>query len=147
MQTTGLTNAEKVGMHLRKRAKKVAENEEHSESTDEKKSEKIQKKRDKKSKRKSKFVINKKGEGKIIWTRNRKKRAVTDCPHTEKEHYAKGMCNQCYHIQGRSQKATLCQHVDQMAYAKGKCQKCYFVDYNLLKTMRRQETLIAQQEQ
>ena len=75
------------------------------------------------------------GEARVIHRRNRKKRQITACPHVDKDHYAKGMCNQCYHVHGRSLKVTLCQHTDLPAYAKGKCQKCYFVEYNSNKAM------------
>ena len=53
--------------------------------------------------------------------RNRSKKQVTRCPHTDMKHYAKGMCNHCYHLYGRSSLATKCPHKDKMIYAKGMC--------------------------
>lgn len=32
------------------------------------------------------------------------------CGHPEKEHYAKGMCNNCYHRVGRNKAPWLCNH-------------------------------------
>ena len=133
-------------MNLRKRCKRNYKFEETSESI----CEKFSNKRVKKSSRKSqtKTVINNKGEARIIRRRNRKKRQVTDCPHTDKDHYAKGMCNQCYHILGRSHKATLCEHTELLAYAKGKCQKCYFIEYNSAKALRtrKKSSLVTKEE-
>ena len=60
----------------------------------------------------------------------RSKKTVTRCPHTEMKHYAKGMCNHCYHLYGRSSLATKCPHKEKMIYAKGMCQNCYFNSYN-----------------
>ena len=53
--------------------------------------------------------------------RVRKKREITRCPHTHMQHYAKGMCNHCYHVYGRNGKATRCEHTDRSNYAKGLC--------------------------
>jgi hypothetical protein len=33
-----------------------------------------------------------------------------DCGHPDKEHYAKGMCNNCYHKYGRTKKPWICGH-------------------------------------
>ena len=55
------------------------------------------------------------------------------------KHYAKGMCNRCYHIYGRKKLATQCEHRDKMDYAKGLCQKCYYKIYNSQIKMKRQE--------
>ena len=57
------------------------------------------------------------------------RRKVTMCPHKEARHYAKGMCNHCYHRFGRLTKASACPHTDQQVYAKGKCLNCYINDY------------------
>lgn len=65
------------------------------------------------------------------------KAKVTMCPHTTAKHYAKGMCNHCYHKFGRNSMATECEHTDRMAYAKNKCQNCYLNDYN--KNKRKQK--------
>lgn len=32
------------------------------------------------------------------------------CGHNDKEHYAKGLCNNCYHRYGRNKKPWLCIH-------------------------------------
>ena len=46
---------------------------------------------------------------------------VTRCPHKDARHYAKGMCNNCYHSFGRTKMAFNCQHSDRAVYAKGLC--------------------------
>ena len=60
----------------------------------------------------------------------RKRKKVTACPHFDKPHYAKNMCDNCYHKFGRSKNPWLCQHSDRPLYAKGKCQKCYLLGYH-----------------
>ena len=35
---------------------------------------------------------------------------MNTCGHPEKEHYAKGMCNNCYHRVGRNKAPWLCNH-------------------------------------
>ena len=35
---------------------------------------------------------------------------VNECGHSDKEHYAKGMCNNCYHKFGRNKKPWICGH-------------------------------------
>ena len=60
------------------------------------------------------------------YKRIRKQKGITACKHTNKRHYAKGMCNACYHIKGRSNGlATNCKHLNQKNYAKGMCINCY----------------------
>lgn len=61
---------------------------------------------------------------------HKKCKAVTACPHSARKHYAKNMCNNCYHRQGRDKTAWLCEHSDRKLYAKGLCQFCYFKHYN-----------------
>lgn len=34
----------------------------------------------------------------------------SNCGHNDKEHYAKGMCNNCYHKNGRTKKPWNCPH-------------------------------------
>ncbi len=46
---------------------------------------------------------------------------ITKCPHTDRKHYAKNMCNNCYHKLGRKKMAWACAHTDKLNYAKGKC--------------------------
>lgn len=50
---------------------------------------------------------------------------VTGCPHTDKKHYAKKMCINCYHKFGRTKLAWKCSHKARLHYAKGKCHLCY----------------------
>jgi len=61
---------------------------------------------------------------------SRKRMSVFRCPHSDRKHYAKNMCNNCYHKQGRNKLAWLCEHGDRQAYAKGKCQNCYLNEYH-----------------
>lgn len=74
-------------------------------------------------------------------TNMRKRMNVFKCPHTKRKHYAKNMCNNCYHKQGRNKKATKCPHKDRQNYAKGKCQNCYLNDYHKVKRrMKKQQS-------
>ena len=57
---------------------------------------------------------------------NRKK--LVKCGHDDKAHYAKGLCNNCYHKYGRTKKPWNCPH-DKL-YAGGMCQNCYINMYN-----------------
>jgi hypothetical protein len=57
------------------------------------------------------------------------KKTVTGCPHSERKHYAKNMCNGCYHKYGRKGTAWACEHSNRNLYAKGKCQNCYLRSY------------------
>jgi hypothetical protein len=43
---------------------------------------------------------------------SRKVKKVTACPHKDRKHYAKNMCNNCYHRQGRNRLAWDCDHTD-----------------------------------
>lgn len=63
--------------------------------------------------------------------------SVTACPHTDRKHYAKNMCNNCYHILGRERLAWACPHADLKMYAKGKCHGCYLVYYHSVQKKRR----------
>ena len=56
-------------------------------------------------------------------------RVISACPHTERKHYAKNMCNQCYHKLGRNKHAWRCPHPERPLYAKGSCQGCYLKQY------------------
>ena len=60
----------------------------------------------------------------------KKCKTVTACPHSARKHYAKNMCNNCYHRLGRDKTAWACEHHDRKHYAKGKCQFCYLKHYN-----------------
>ena len=57
----------------------------------------------------------------------RKKNQITECEHTDREFYARGMCKNCYHKKGRTKKATCCP--DKMMYSRGLCQNCYMKQY------------------
>ena len=71
----------------------------------------------------------------------RKRMNVFKWPHTDRKHYAKNMCNNCYHKQGRNKKATKCSHKDRQNYAKGKCQNCYLNDYHKVKRRLRNDSI------
>lgn len=60
----------------------------------------------------------------------KKSKTVTACPHSARKHYAKNMCNNCYHRLGRDKTAWNCEHHDKKHYAKGMCQFCYLKQYN-----------------
>ena len=74
----------------------------------------------------------------------RKKKQITRCPHTDMKHYAKGMCNHCYHLYGRSSLATKCPHTDKLTYAKGMCQNCYFSSYNNTKRQDKKKEWLSE---
>ena len=65
--------------------------------------------------------------------RGRKRKMIDKCPHIDQQHYAKGMCNYCYHTQGRKKLATKCDHPEKLAYARGMCHNCYNRMHNLNK--------------
>ena len=60
----------------------------------------------------------------------KKGKTNTACPHKDRKHYAKGMCNNCYHKKGRKKLAQNCPHKDRPLYARGKCQFCYLHQYH-----------------
>ncbi|CAG9324564.1 unnamed protein product [Blepharisma stoltei] len=60
----------------------------------------------------------------------------TACPHKNRKHYAKNMCNNCYHRLGRVKAAWACPHIDRKHYAKGKCQFCYIQNYHRDRVLR-----------
>lgn len=64
-----------------------------------------------------------------LLTRKRKPRNITDCPHTDRKHYAKNMCENCYHTLGRRKQPWKCEHADKYHYAHGLCQNCYQIQY------------------
>jgi hypothetical protein len=57
--------------------------------------------------------------------RYKNKKVVTDCPHTNRKHYAKKKCYNCYHKDGREKKAWMCPHTIKAHYAHGLCHNCY----------------------
>ena len=60
----------------------------------------------------------------------KRKKEVILCHHKDRKHYARNMCSNCYHKQGRIKKAWLCIHKNKPHYAKGKCHICYLNCYN-----------------
>jgi len=72
---------------------------------------------------------------------------VLKCPHTNQKHYAKGMCNHCYHKYGRQSNADACPHTDRLVYAKGKCQNCYLNDYNKVKRRMKKDITLNSKSQ
>ena len=67
----------------------------------------------------------------------RKPGKIYACHHAHLKHFAKGMCNHCYHRYGRGSNATECAHTDKKMYSKGKCQNCYINEYNKKKRQER----------
>lgn len=61
---------------------------------------------------------------------------LNKCGHEDKSHYAKGMCNNCYHKYGRTKKPWNCSH--SKLYAAGMCQNCYINNYNRKKREEKQ---------
>ncbi len=39
------------------------------------------------------------------------------------------MCINCYHRRGKTKKAWACPHTDKLHYSKGQCQNCYLAKY------------------
>ena len=62
--------------------------------------------------------------------KKRRKRVVSRCPHTDKKYYAKNMCFNCYHRQGRTKMASKCEHHTDLHYSKGLCKNCYLSEYH-----------------
>ena len=58
---------------------------------------------------------------------SRKKKVITNCEHTDREFYARGMCKNCYHKKGRVKRAECCP--DKMMYSRSLCQNCYMKQY------------------
>lgn len=59
----------------------------------------------------------------------RKRRLINKCPHTDRKHYAKNMCHNCYHRKGKTKMATVCGHTERSHYSSGMCQNCYLAKY------------------
>lgn len=53
------------------------------------------------------------------------------CPHSNRTHYARGLCASCYHRTGREKKPWNCAH--ERLYALGLCHKCYLVHNRVTK--------------
>lgn len=58
---------------------------------------------------------------------------INMCGHEDKQHYAKGLCNNCYHKYGRTKRPWNCPH--EKLYAGGMCQNCYINSYNKKKRL------------
>jgi hypothetical protein len=54
-----------------------------------------------------------------------RKNMKVKCGHPKKPYYAKGMCYNCYHKNGRQKQAILCEHLTRKHYARGMCKACY----------------------
>jgi len=65
---------------------------------------------------------------------SKKIKKMNTCGHPERSHYAKNMCNQCYHKFGRTKKPWKCTH-DKL-YAHGLCQNCYINAYNKKRNLK-----------
>jgi len=59
----------------------------------------------------------------------RKRREIYKCPHTDRKHYAKNMCHNCYHRKGKTKMAYACGHTHKSHYSSGMCQNCYLAKY------------------
>lgn len=60
-----------------------------------------------------------------------------NCPHEGEAYYANGMCKNCYHLKGRTKKATSCEHKERVMYSKGVCKNCYLSVYHKQKRAER----------
>jgi hypothetical protein len=61
----------------------------------------------------------------------RQRKKINKCPHTDRKHYAKNMCHNCYHRKGKSKMAYACPHTNKSHYSAGMCQNCYLAKYYL----------------
>ena len=61
------------------------------------------------------------------------------CPHVDAEYYANGMCHNCYHQLGRTQKPATCDHTGRPMYSKGLCKNCYLSTYHKSKRQIKRE--------
>lgn len=69
----------------------------------------------------------------------RKRREIYKCPHTDKKHYAKNMCHNCYHRKGKTKMAYACGHPERSHYSSGMCQNCYLAKYYLKRKNKQEE--------
>lgn len=76
----------------------------------------------------------------------RKRREIFKCPHTDKVHYAKNMCHNCYHRKGKTKMAHACGHTDRSHYSSGMCQNCYLAKYYLKRKSKQEEKAKAKLE-
>jgi hypothetical protein len=76
----------------------------------------------------------------------RKRREIFKCPHTDKKHYAKNMCHNCYHRKGKTKVAYACGHTERSHYSSGMCQNCYLAKYYLKRKNKASEKAKAKTE-
>lgn len=69
----------------------------------------------------------------------KEKRQINKCKHTDRRYYAKGMCVNCYHREGREKKAWVCLHTSRVHYSKGLCKQCYLANYYQKRAQIRQQ--------
>jgi len=72
----------------------------------------------------------------------RTRRAISKCPHTNRKHYAKNMCQNCYHRKGKTKMATACGHPEKSHYSSGMCQNCYLAKYYLKRKAKKAQKLL-----
>ena len=78
------------------------------------------------------------GDSSLLDIKSKKiSKKTNECGHPERAHYAKNMCNQCYHKHGRTKKPWKCNH--EKLYAHGLCQNCYINAYNRRRSQKLKE--------
>jgi hypothetical protein len=77
----------------------------------------------------------------------RKRREIFKCPHTDRKHYAKNMCHNCYHRKGKSKMAYACGHTTKSHYSSGMCQNCYLAKYYIKRKNKMEEKAKTKEEE
>ena len=77
----------------------------------------------------------------------RKRREIFKCPHTDRKHYAKNMCHNCYHRKGKSKMAYACGHTNKSHYSSGMCQNCYLAKYYIKRKNKMTEKAKTKEEE
>lgn len=67
------------------------------------------------------------------------------CPHTDRKHYAKNMCHNCYHRKGKSKMAYACGHPNKSHYSRGMCQNCYLAKYYIKRKQKQNKKLAGRE--
>jgi len=80
-------------------------------------------------------------------TGTRKRREIFKCPHTDRKHYAKNMCHNCYHRKGKTKMAHACGHTNKSHYSSGMCQNCYLAKYYIKRKNKMEEKAKAKSEE
>lgn len=75
----------------------------------------------------------------------RKRREIFACPHTDRQHYAKNMCHNCYHRKGKSKMAYACGHPNRSHYSRGMCQNCYLAKYYIKRKQKQDKKLMKRE--